>query len=765
MLVKEPLIVKDPTQLGQINKFILTGNLNSSSTNSIDLNIDLKLNKGHGEGTIYVGKSTSDIFSSADWNVAEKPIPANTNSIQWTVNIPVDEVDFVWAVKIVLEENTDNEAIGIRKIFFSKSNVFSPQMGSEMFPEQSLPQYKDRLETGVCFSGGGTRSLLLSMGQMKYLQEKGYWKQTGYYTSVSGGSWASTIYSYSPEQDPTQLLGPVVPPAEYINQLNDKSVPNMGKGAKPRLFEILLALNFLRATYPYLIEQDEIKKQLEKVKFIKDINDILSPIIQIPMDRIWIDTVGMCYFLPNSIYNIFTPGKETYTLNKENVNQIMESGGSITKLLESAGSPIRTVTQRGEQSTYPPYYIANGLMLRPTDSYTFNNPTYIGHEFTPLYGSPTYDGKWPKRLFYGPFIGGGNALSYTFGQEMVGLINEQGKQEPTLLTMFQDNGYLPSLSVASGISSSAFAGATSFVSGLLPWKDILKYFKDYTFSSDAANSDEPMLDSAHLEGELKNKEQQIEQIVDILQNNRENCSDIFDFILKIIDGGGELVNGITPKSNYFSPVDKSKDPTNTLFNFGDGGLSDNFGLISLLRRGVKRIVVFINTSDAFDVTKGSDGKEDISIDITIPAFFGKVEKTNPLSGQHFDTMHVFNEGDYDELLSQFKTALKNNEAIVAETEHEVLPNKDWDLEGGYKVNVLWYYNSLPQEFTQQAGEEVMRTLIPNKADEGKGGAFPLYGTLSSTLGGLKPFEINMMGNIGYWILENTDDKLQKVFNP
>lgn len=403
-------------------------------------------------------------------------------------------------------------------------------------------------------------------------------------------------------------------------------------------------------------------------------------------------------------------------------------------------------------------------MLRPTGSYTWNNPSYVGYEFTPLYGSPAFDGKWPQRFTYGPQIGGGNALSYTFGQEMIGLIPGSDKEQ-TLLTMFQDDGYLPSLSVASGISSSAFAGATSYLSGLFPWKDVLQYFIDYFFSAEA-NSNEPMLDTADLEGELKDKKADMDQLVGLLDQNKESVSSILKLLLKIIvEGGGELIDGMTPKSNYFSPVDQNLMPGNTLFNFGDGGLSDNFGLISLLRRGVKKVVVFINTSDPFEVIEDA-GKEEIKIDITVPSFFGIVtEKPNPIGGQHFDDMKVFNTDEYaKQLLPQFKSAFQSKEAIVAETQLEVLPNKAWDLEGGYTVDVLWYYNSLPEEFSQQAGEEVMRTLIPNKADEGKGGSFPLYGTLSSTLGGLKPFEINMMGNIGYWILQNTDDRLKKFFS-
>ena len=95
------------------------------------------------------------------------------------------------------------------------------------FPEVSL----HLPSTGVCFFGGGTRAMNCAIGQMKGLQELGLWEDIGYISAVSGGSWASTIFTYYRDgaKNDTELLGTIIPPNEItldtLNVSAQKTLP------------------------------------------------------------------------------------------------------------------------------------------------------------------------------------------------------------------------------------------------------------------------------------------------------------------------------------------------------------------------------------------------------------------------------------------------------------------------------------------------------------------------------------------------------------
>jgi hypothetical protein len=64
---------------------------------------------------------------------------------------------------------------------------------------------------GVCLSGGGSRSASASMGALRGLRYLGLLDKVTYLSTVSGGGWAGTLYTYCPDAiSDDVLLGPVV---------------------------------------------------------------------------------------------------------------------------------------------------------------------------------------------------------------------------------------------------------------------------------------------------------------------------------------------------------------------------------------------------------------------------------------------------------------------------------------------------------------------------------------------------------------------------
>lgn len=88
------------------------------------------------------------------------------------------------------------------------------------FPELQMARYQPGSHPlGVCFSGGGPRSLVASLGQMRGLHALGLLDDIGAISAVSGGAWFNTIFCYAPTGigDAT-LLGPILNPTEITPQ-------------------------------------------------------------------------------------------------------------------------------------------------------------------------------------------------------------------------------------------------------------------------------------------------------------------------------------------------------------------------------------------------------------------------------------------------------------------------------------------------------------------------------------------------------------------
>lgn len=92
-----------------------------------------------------------------------------------------------------------------------KSRIWVSQGLKYHFPEQCLKEVKSKPHIGACFSGGGTRAMTAAMGQLRALDHLGVIPTLRYITCVSGGSWASTIYTYYRKgaSCDAELLGPI----------------------------------------------------------------------------------------------------------------------------------------------------------------------------------------------------------------------------------------------------------------------------------------------------------------------------------------------------------------------------------------------------------------------------------------------------------------------------------------------------------------------------------------------------------------------------
>ena len=115
--------------------------------------------------------------------------------------------------------------------------------------------------------------------------------------------------------------------------------------------------------------------------------------------------------------------------------------------------------------------------------------------------------------------------------------------------------------------------------------------------------------------------------------------------------------------------------------------------MALLRRKVKKVVIFVNTGTEFKLLEDNT----YQIDDSVQAFFGIYKKQTEIDGIHLNNMKVFDKSNYENLENQFAKCLNNGDTLVATTKHQVLENKDWDVAGDYDVEIMWYYNCSPEK--------------------------------------------------------------------
>lgn len=83
------------------------------------------------------------------------------------------------------------------------------------YPEKSIPALMRKDDFGVCFSGGGNRSAVATLGQLRGLSETGMLDRVKYISSVSGGTWGAAPWVFLPDASPAgdrRFLGKYVAP-------------------------------------------------------------------------------------------------------------------------------------------------------------------------------------------------------------------------------------------------------------------------------------------------------------------------------------------------------------------------------------------------------------------------------------------------------------------------------------------------------------------------------------------------------------------------
>ena len=210
------------------------------------------------------------------------------------------------------------------------------------FPERESASAR-RPSTGVCFSGGGTRSLVATAGQLRGLTATGLIADVGYVACVSGGAWAAVPYTYhaAGARDDAELLGPVLPPERL------------------RL-PALAALPEGRLDHPATAAFEG--------HLAAAIGDA-----DLPRDQVWTRAVGATYLAPFGLFDPRAPA--WFTADDAAASAIRAANPHL------AATPFHTVNGRA----WRPHLVINASLVWPRlPAEPVDARQRIGFEFTPL---------------------------------------------------------------------------------------------------------------------------------------------------------------------------------------------------------------------------------------------------------------------------------------------------------------------------------------------------------------------------------------------
>ena len=194
------------------------------------------------------------------------------------------------------------------------------------------------------------------------------------------------------------------------------------------------------------------------------------------------------------------------------------------------------------------------------------------------------------------------------------------------------------------------------------------------------------------------------------------------------------------------PADRPHRTSAKEYEFGDGGILENLGIMPLLMRRVQKIIVFVNTRDRL---KGPGPGE---INDSIRPLFGQTPD--------FTENHVFPKSKYLRLVDGLLTAKSNGKTVMFRDTYPVRRARHYGIESGWEVTVLWVYNERVASWESKLREEVADLV-----SSGSLGSFPHYKTFFQNppkLIDLSATQVQMLAHLSCWNVTSNAADLEQM---
>ncbi|MCG8689434.1 MAG: patatin-like phospholipase family protein [Desulfobacterales bacterium] len=179
------------------------------------------------------------------------------------------------------------------------------------------------------------------------------------------------------------------------------------------------------------------------------------------------------------------------------------------------------------------------------------------------------------------------------------------------------------------------------------------------------------------------------------------------------------------------------------YEFGDGGNIENLGIMPLLKRGVKKIVVFVNTKKKLK-------KNDLNV------INGAVKDL--FTPNHVN--HIFPENELKILIKALNQRLNNDESVTHRATYSLIKNSHYGLSAGQNIEILWVYNERFKSWENDLPESVK-----NRIGHGDLANYPHFSTFFENFSpiDLKPIQASLLSHLSSAVVfDNRADMIQML---
>ena len=204
-----------------------------------------------------------------------------------------------------------------------------------------------------------------------------------------------------------------------------------------------------------------------------------------------------------------------------------------------------------------------------------------------------------------------------------------------------------------------------------------------------------------------------------------------------------------PAFNNLAVHDGVPTPASSELAHGDGGFTDNLGIMPLLVRQVHNIIIFVNSSSPYTQSE------------QLQSYFMPLRIRD---GSGDKTMNaVFDAAKYREVIDGFdKSTADGGGAIVCGHNWEVKPNEIYNIRRYTGLNICFVYNYAGTKWKGELTDPIKSWVTPPNPKQLSNQAkdlahFPYYATFGENktkVIKLKPLQVNMLADLAAWSISN-----------